>query len=246
MTDVNEIVKEILLTTDDTKEFYIKNTKYDYLIRELVYEELSKPFSYLESKFIEPLLRPDEYTYNFHYNGIEEGIDYEYLNLKNISIEEFQMNATLKWLEEKERDINLIIKNYGKYKTFSLNTSKEKIIKLYKKFKKIHLISPTTKEVDFVNCFTGGNLDYQPKIKFNDSKQTFSFLLIQLMNRNLLKKTTHYNSIMNNSLLFIQRDGSPFSDLKSSFTKYENYTINEYSNSDNIFPIEDILQDLFD
>lgn len=71
-TDIEDVVKSILLTTDDTYEEYIKLTKENYVLKELIFEELNKPFSEIEDKYIDPFLRPSKDTFEFYYKGMED------------------------------------------------------------------------------------------------------------------------------------------------------------------------------
>lgn len=246
-----DIIREIVQTTDNTYSIYIQLTKHSYELRELVFRELSKPYTELEEIYINHLINTED-GFQPRYDETEDTDEHilrTYHSIENYTYQDafrdYELEATKEWIKRKQKEIQQILSNFNKYKTFHLKTSIEKIKELYTECIAIDLISNNTKEVDFVNSFLGRNIDYQPKIVFKDSKQSLSYFLSLLMNRGVLSAKTEYNSIIKKSQIFIQIGDKPFSDLKSSFKTYEDYSPSDFNNSTKIEDIKNINSKLF-
>lgn len=245
---VDDIVRTVITTTNNTYSVYVNLTKEDSQVRELVQRALKVSFEHLKENYINPLIN----TIDGFQSRFDKDLDLDFIlksdktNYPSL-LPKHEIDATKKWIKRKEDEIDFTVRSFNKYKTYHLNTSHQNIVELYNRLIKKELISLNTKEIDFVNSFSGKNIDYKPQIVFNESKQALCYFLSMLMYRDVLDTKTEYNSINLNSEIFIQKGDVPFSALKSKFRDYESYKATDFKNSSpiNISTINIIVSDLF-
>lgn len=245
---VDEIVRSIITTTDSTYNTYLDLTKSNTQQKELIQRALKVPFEQLKEIYIIPLIN----TADGFQSRYDEELDLDLILKPKASeysslLSKHEIDATQNWIKRKEDELLFTVDKFNKYKTYHLNTSHQNIVELYNRLIKKELISPNTKEIDFMNSFSGKDIDYKPQIVFNESKQALCYFLSMLMYRDVLDTKTEYNSINLNSEVFIQKGDVPFSALKSKFRDYESYKATDFKNSSpiNISTINTIVKDLF-
>lgn len=246
---VDDIVRTVITTTNNTYPVYVNLTKEDSQVRELVQRALKVSFEHLKENYINPLIN----TIDGFQSRFDKDLDLDIIlksdktNYPSL-LPKHEIDATKKWIKRKEDEIDFTVRCFNKYKTYHLDATHKKIIELYNQLIKSELISLNTKQIDFVNSFSGKDIDYKPQIVFNESKQALCYFLSMLMYKEALDKKTKYNSINLKSEIFIQKGDILFSALKSKFRDYESYKASNFKNSSpiNISSINKIVKNIFD
>ncbi len=218
---VEEIVSEIVSTTEDTYDVFLQLTEdrsQDILNR--VLHKLNQPFSFLEDKYIRPLIVVEN-SLEFQYS--ED--DYKIADLKVVKSDhvlrhdEVEHRAFEIWLQrkQKERD-NILVRYASKNKTDLISTfptfktsskvTTDQLHKVFDKLIELELIDKCDSQT-FVLCFTEKTLKEQPHIKFKHSPQIL-YHLFKLFDKYRVVIDTEKSIIFSQNQLFVDKNGSPF------------------------------------
>lgn len=255
---VEQIVSDIVCTTDDTYDVFLQLTENRSIeIKDRVLQKLNQHFLFLEEKYIDPIIRVED-SIDFRYSEEDFSIaDKKILKSNHVlRHDDVQYEAHKIWLKRKQKELNSLlskdksisnVKLQQSYLTYKLNdATREDVDSLYNGLIKTQILKKEDNNYkQFIDSFSKSIIEYQPRIKFHPSKQVLCFLIFTLMDLEQLDEDIDYNAINLKSVIFVDKNGKEFSELKSDFKKYRSYSIENFKSKKKVKQLSILLTDIF-
>jgi hypothetical protein len=227
-TNIEEIVRDIVITTNDTYDTYkdySKKITSDNLA--LINNYISKlTIQQLLNKFLIPISENKDGSFNYYY---KKGDDDKYINTKEKSTHiygsAYDSIASLNWVKRKRIELervksNLIMKGM-KYRTLRFKDedrffSQNQLRKLLKLLKDTYVVDEKTPLKKFEKAFLKGGSDEKPKILLKKNRQLLTFLIIKLK----IFECIDYSEIIEQSEIFLHKGDKPIKRIRSLVSKY--------------------------